>query len=77
MLVLLSFLNNTMSLVSGVSVQVSVTWFKGSTFKGLDWLLAACFLLRADPETNSQEPVTRSQGQEPTPETQHLKPTYS
>jgi hypothetical protein len=70
MLVLLSFLNNTMSLVSGVSVQVSVTWFKGSTFKGLDWLLAACFLLLADPETNSQ-------GQEPTPETQHLKPTYS
>jgi hypothetical protein len=37
-------------MVSGVSVQVSVSWFKG-----LDWQLAACFLLLADPETGSQE----------------------
>jgi hypothetical protein len=39
---------------SGMSYQVR-------RFSGLIWLLAACFLLLADPETSTQEPVTRSQ----------------
>jgi len=39
---------------------VYIPEFKGSTFKGLGWLLAACFLLLADPETNSQKPVTKT-----------------
>jgi hypothetical protein len=44
--------------------QVQGSGFKGSEvqgFRGLGWLLAACFLLLADPETSGQEPVTRSQ----------------
>ncbi|MGD8883570.1 MAG: hypothetical protein PVI82_16850 [Desulfobacterales bacterium] len=47
--------------VKGFSVQMSIAGLEGSTFKGLGWLLAACFLLLADLLTSSQEPEARSQ----------------
>jgi hypothetical protein len=53
-------------------ISLNKARFKGSTFKGLGWLLVACFLLLASTDTSSQEPVTRSY--EPEAETLNPEP---